>query len=486
MNSNKKSVQKKISLNDYGEFISVYRGSGTLSIIDGAGEKPHQCSFEAGQKVNGDIILLCHDLPAGFSFFFRFGMQAKKFEGKTKEGYLVRSNESKKSLLQIGYLRKPESWIYDQNLALEITELSVRYSKEKCYEIHFGICNFKLDENDTLDTGKESDNVIIPFTEEEKIELSFKKMEDYDNKINRISILRDIDVTCEFILKIPNRHELNKIIALIDDICYLLSVKNGTKISWIYYDICDKNGKTIFRNHTSKVTKVFQPLDIFYFKDRHTVQTKEFLEDSYPHYMKYRDLLKLNRGVIDAYLDAKAESDYIETRGGKIALAIEFFKNEYLTSKGHDSEYIIPPENFEKYCQSIEQVMVCTLKLQGLTENEKIKAISDKNKINQLNRRSFRSIFKEIVKIFDINITSDEITLFIKCRDSLVHRHNFYCKTCQPDERKMCEPLLSYMFEYFFMVNILDRIFLRILGQDDKMIKVDWRNPSEKMKEWLK
>lgn len=249
-------------------------------------------------------------------------------------------------------------------------------------------------------------------------------MKDYSNKINRISTLRAIDVTCEFVLKISDKDDLNKLIELIDDICFILSVKNGTKISWIYYDICDKNGKQIVRNHASKVTKVYQPLGIFNCCKDNSIKTKKFLENSYPHFMKYRDLLRLKRGVIDAYLDAKAESDYIETRGGKIALAIEFLKNEYLMSKGQDSEYIIPPEIFEKYLSVLEQVI---LKLQDL-KDEKIRAISDKNKINQLNRRSFRSILTEIIKNFGIHITSEEISLFINCRDSLVHRGNFYCK----------------------------------------------------------
>lgn len=120
-----------------------------------------------------------------------------------------------------------------------------------------------------------------------------------------------------------------------------------------------------------------------------------------------------------------------------------------------------------------------------MTDQNKIQSISSEKKIEGLNRRSFGSILREIIKEFHVNITSDEIFLFIKCRDSLVHRGNFYCKTCQFDEIRECEPLPSYMFEYFFVVNILDRIFLRILGQDDKLIKIDWRNPSEKMKEAL-
>ncbi|MHA1522665.1 MAG: hypothetical protein ACTSRK_21065, partial [Promethearchaeota archaeon] len=325
MNSNKKIYPKKLTLTDYGEFISVYSGCGTLSITDGAGEKSYECSFEAGQRIDGDIILLCHDLYPAFSFLFRFGMQAKKFEGKTKDGHLIRSNESKTSLLQINY-PKSKNALYDQNLVLRLTELSINYSEEKCFEVRFGICNFKFDENDTIDKGKKSDKVILPIGEE-NIEISFKKVSDYDDKINRISTFKTIDVTCELVLKISNRSDLSKLITLIGDICFLLSVKNGTIISWIYYDIRQKNGKSIFRKHASKVTKAYQPLNIYYLNKTDAVQTKEFLESTYPHYLKYRDLFKLNCGVIDAFLAAKAETDFLETRAGKMALAIEFLKN---------------------------------------------------------------------------------------------------------------------------------------------------------------
>jgi hypothetical protein len=56
MNPEEQSVQKKISLDDYGEFVSVYRGNGTISIIDVTGEKPHPCSFEAGQKTRKKLF----------------------------------------------------------------------------------------------------------------------------------------------------------------------------------------------------------------------------------------------------------------------------------------------------------------------------------------------------------------------------------------------------------------------------------------------
>lgn len=485
MELNQNTSVKKISLDDYGNFLSVYRGKGSISIIDGAGEKIHQCSFEVGQRNDGDIILICRNIPAGFSIFFHFGMQAKKFHGETDEGYSIKSNESEK-FLQLRYLKPPENWLYDDNLVFRITELSLKYSEEPLQEIHFGLCNFQFDEEDVIENETESDNIILPLTEQEKIEIQFKKIRDYNETINRISILGTIDVTCELILKITDCKNLEKIVEIVDDICFLLSIKKGTKVSWIYYDICDNTGKTIFKKHGSKVTKIFQPLDIFYFKDPHGFQTKKFLELTYPHYIKNRDRLKLNRGVIDTYLDAKTENDFIETRAGKLALTIEFLKNEFLVSKGKESEYVLPSNDFKNMTPAISAAMIKAINLQCVIDPKIIRLIVSEKKVEGLNRRSFGNILKEIIKEFDAHVSSKEITLFIRCRNSLVHRGNFYCKTCQPEDIRECEPLPSYMFEYFFMINILDRIFLSILGLDDNQIRIDWRNPSEKMIEWLR
>lgn len=477
--------QGYISLDEYGEYVSVYQGTGTVSILDGTSEKPYQCSFETGQTIDGTIILLCHNFPPGLSFFFRFGMQAKKFEGITTDGHLIRSNDPKKRLLPLGYISNPENWLYDQNFALQLTELSVICSEEQFQEIHFGVCNFQFDEHDIDKQGNHVENIAIPINETDSIELCIKKLDNYDKKINRITILQTIDVTCEFILKISNQRDLDKIISLVDDICLLLSVKNGTKITWIYYEIIDDQKRLVFRKHAARVTKIYQPLDIFYFKKSHSFPTKKFLEDTYLYYLKYRDVLKLERGVIDSYLDAKADSDYLEIRGGKIAFVIEFLKNEYLKMKGENSEYICIPQDFNKFVPLISTAIVDTLKSGRMTDQNKIKTISGKNRIEGLNRRSFRNILNMLIKELGVDISQDEVTLFITSRDSLIHRGNFYCNTCKPDERLTCKPLPSIRFEYFFMVNILDRIFLRIIGLDDKMIKVDWRNPSDTIKKAL-
>jgi hypothetical protein len=248
----------------------------------------------------------------------------------------------------------------------------------------------------------------------------------------------------------------------------------------------NKNGMCIFRKHSSNVTKPCQSLDIFYLNRQYEVRTKEFLEQTYPHYIKYRDLLKLNRGVIDAYLDAKAERDYLETRGGKIAVAIEKLKYEYLKSKGRDAEFVIPKKDFNQYVNFLSGKVAEILEKQSIDDKNKIQSISSEGKIEGLNRRSFSSILKQFSKDFHLKFTKDEVSLFVQCRNSLVHRGDFYCNTADDDESKKCPPLPSNLYEFFFLVNMLDRIFLKILGFDDNPIKIDWRNPPEHIVNWLK
>src|SRR5690606_1603810 len=52
-------------------------------------------------------------------------------------------------------------------------------------------------------------------------------------------------------------------------------------------------------------------------------ETKAFVECTMPIFRKRKEELRLDRGTIDSYLDAKAEGDYLETRGAKLALALE-------------------------------------------------------------------------------------------------------------------------------------------------------------------
>lgn len=91
----------------------------------------------------------------------------------------------------------------------------------------------------------------------------------------------------------------------------------------------DEAGSCVARTHASTVTKPYCPLAVI--DPTVDSDTKRFLEQTYPVYISKRNDYRLNRGTIDAYLDAKAENDYLETRAVKLAVAMEMLKNVFVS-----------------------------------------------------------------------------------------------------------------------------------------------------------
>jgi len=250
-----------------------------------------------------------------------------------------------------------------------------------------------------------------------------------------------------------------------DNLCYLLSVARGTKIQWVYCDQYDESGELVMRTHSSSVTKPYCPLAVIDPRDDGGHETKTFLEQAYTAYDSKRDTYRLNLGTIDAYLDAKAENDYLETRGAKLAVALEMLKAVFLELPDSPvKEYVLTEKHFKKLVSAISKAIDEALKQEGVKEGNSRKAICDQKKIQGLNRRSFRSLINKLCKQIGLKVKRDEIALFVECRDKLVHMGRFYCTTATDEERQMCRPLPSEKDEYYFMVNLLDRIFLKLLG----------------------
>jgi len=204
-------------------------------------------------------------------------------------------------------------------------------------------------------------------------------------------------------------------------------------------------------------------------------ETKIFLERAYSAYVSRRDSLRLNRGTIDAYLDAKAENDYLETRGVKLAVALEMLKAVFLELPDSSAkEFVLDQEDFKKHVQPISEAIEKILEQEGVEKNDR-KAICSQKRIEGLNRRAFRYFIGKLCKQIGLKVEEKEIRLFVECRDKLVHKGRFYCEDATNEEREKCPPLPSETDEYFFLVNFLDRIFLKLLGYSGTYI--DWRAP---------
>jgi|Deesub1362A_J573_1020465.scaffolds.fasta_scaffold11560_2 hypothetical protein len=459
-------------LSHYGVSIAEYHGKGVLTLKDG---KRVQCRFEAGQLKTGDVLLLlCNFLPLPPSCL---SILANRFEGITSEGFRI----SAEGITATNYLPDLPIDCSGVWVALHLREMSVQMIEQdvKATKAHFGVTNFEF-------TGTEArrfDNfsyLILPLSLKcagRATKLSVIPLKQYNGIMKRVKTLKSIDVTCEVVGDIPKDRGIAQLSEIVGDLCYLLSVARGTKIQWIYHDLYNGAGERIRRTHCSRVTKPFCPLPIIdpppKAGGRH--ETKVFLEHAYPSYVEKRKIWRLNRGTIDAYLDAKAEHDYLEMRGVKLAVAMEMLKSVLLELPGSPvKEHIIAEQKFKNLRPAIRRAISNVLKDAGVDKKSR-SAIYEK--VLELNRRSFRDLLEYPCKLVCLEVKERDIKLFVACRNKLVHIGRFYCTVAKPGERKKCKPLPSCAHEYLFLVNFLDKVFLKLLGYSGPYI--DWCEPNK-------
>jgi hypothetical protein len=97
-------------------------------------------------------------------------------------------------------------------------------------------------------------------------------------------------------------------------------------------------------------------------------------------------------------------------------------------------------------------------------------------KVTKIKGGGFGSIIENLCKFINLQIDPQEINLFVECRNSLIHEGKFYCETATPKKRDRCKPLNTKDEEYLFLVNFLDKLFLKLLGYSGPYI--DWRIPN--------
>ncbi|MGH7794487.1 MAG: hypothetical protein ACREQ2_06280, partial [Candidatus Binatia bacterium] len=85
------------------------------------------------------------------------------------------------------------------------------------------------------------------------------------------------------------------------------------------------------------------------------------------------------------------------------------------------------------------------------------RALNSEAKIRALNRRSFRYFLRTLCETLDLNVSAEDLDLFVNCRNELVHKGRFYCSTVTTETE-------SKVKEYGFLVNFLDRVFLKLVG----------------------
>ncbi len=448
----------------YGDVLKSYSGIGTITNSDG---KEFNCDFSAHQLVTGQVVLLFDILDTSS---IQFDVVA--FSGITSGGSSV---TAKGNIRQIHYLPKTPNSTDRIWAAYCVDQLRVDYepSSSELRVFKFGLTNLEFIGIKTRTrTGYHYNEILLDLNGSSLPPICLQRVRGYNDTILRLKTLRGVHVTAELESPPLSSAMYPLLEQAVSDLCYIFSIASGTKVQWVYCIERTQSRRKIATSHFSRITKPFTilaPIDL----DQPGI-IKRFIEQVYPVYTQRRSTFGLEKGAVDAYLDAKVETDYLEMRGVKIAVAIEALRQIFLDISGNQKfELVLPEATFTPLIENIQQE-VCRVLADHAIRRSEVKAIASEGKIGGLNRRSFRYVLSKLCKSLELNLGADT-DLFIACRNSLVHRGRFYSKSANPTDRARLEPPPDAAHEYFFLVNVMDRLYLRLIGYSGPYI--NWRQP---------
>jgi hypothetical protein len=296
--------------------------------------------------------------------------------------------------------------------------------------------------------------------------ITIEPMADYEVAKERLRLLRSPQVTCTLTIPLQGEDDLEQAERCANDVCLLLSLAQGSKVSWLCRDVLVEDQEALqSRLLGSRVTGQWSSFRLVH-RD-----LPEFLRKTYPQYLRRRESFKLNKGGIDAYVDARHGDQYLETQGAKLALALELPNTTVCAAAGIESS-VLPESQFKEVKKRIKAAMEQALPGDGLKLSRQVLS----NKVGDLNRRPFRRRLEEVLPLAGSDLSCKEVRLFVKSRNSLVHLADYRCKTAAASDRKRW-PFSERIDEYRFMMHFMDRLLLKVVGYSGPYLDAteDWR-----------
>lgn len=244
-------------------------------------------------------------------------------------------------------------------------------------------------------------------------------------------------------------------------ICDLLSVARGTKVAWIQEEVVNTSGVRTHLNHSHRITKPFSPLAPI--EPSRVGGIPEFLEMTYHVYVERRERYHLDRGTIDSVLDAKVQIDFLETRGAKLAVALEELKQNVLLHSTPEEGYHLESKQFAGMVEEIATAVRDVLIRHKVAEKTAT-IMANPDGLQSLNRRSFSHLLRDTAKRIGLKLSSKDRNRFVSCRNSLVHLGAFHCVSRVSADRRAEVTTEAKVEEYYFLLSVVDAFLLRLVG----------------------
>lgn len=366
-------------------------------------------------------------------------------------------------------------------IVLRATTITVEADGPPAATIRYALTNFFFHGTRHLD-GNCVLPLVLPSVDRKVAEVTIVPVANYSDIEDAIGwVGGGIAVTCHASIGLRAAADVPTSRRLIDDLCFMLSLARGTKIQWIEEALVAGDGSEVRTAHEDHVTKPFTPLSVIDPRRAHAGDTRDFIEGTFPRYLETRDSYLLDRGIIDLYLDARAEGDFLEVRGVKVVVAIEAVKDVFLRHPSCPmTEFILPESNYGEMREDIKKAVGGVLKGREVCKDQR--GLIYKN-LSALNRTPFKDVVRGLLSAIDLPIEESDLDRLVASRNQLIHTGRFPAALAleEPAEGRAA----SSVTEYFELLAFLDRCLLRLLGYDGPWIDMS-RAPESRRRQTVR
>jgi hypothetical protein len=428
-NSKKTRLREGFPHSDFDSSVATYLGSGGLS-VHGTGTV--QCRFRADQDADGSIQIVFSGISA-LDFVNHLLSVVKSeitadFRGTTDDGIPITAKCTGGRTLSLD--AAGNATIYFAPRALTAYPEITLNTECRLLITNFAFSPFtQLGEPPHHPPPHVFSLDIAP----ETVEIEIKPLDDYVQRIVHIQQTRTVLPTASLTIRTKAAMPVTWYHELASQLCNLISVAAGTVVQWIAADGFDAELKKHYRFHFARVTKPFCSLPTIPIKElNYQVGTKvltEFLQKGLNRLRETDERQIAN--LIAAFLDARLEGEFLETRAIKTAVTLE----------------------------NLVRVASAALKAKGFT-TEVIKTATET--LNQLSRPPLRLLIEYMVDTLPVALDRATIRRAVAIRNRLIHTGRFLSDT-RPDQARELKIADAFQ-EFYILVSFVDRLMLGILG----------------------
>jgi hypothetical protein len=437
------------------DLVATYTGLGVLSTDCGA----HiACQFQADQEFSGGVqVILHHILPTDFAFHVIPLMETGAgvaFRGRTNSGATL--------VMASDHAGRPLALDADGYGSIYFLphKVTVYDKRSRTILYRFLLTNFAFSPFTHLGEPPHQPppHVLSLNIDAQTVKIEIRPLPDYVDRIVRLWQTRAIIPTCELEITPPEGSPSAWPFHLVAKVCKLLSVAAGTVIEWIVADGLDQETQRTHSIHAARRTKPFCSLPIIpinelgYEANSRILQT--FLQEGLEQISGHDG--HLINGLIAAFLDARLEGDYLESRGIKTVVVLEMLKNLFTDEYCQTEWNSLLPRSLRR---NISNIIQCALKERKI-ESGPSQAVQEA--LGQLSRPTFKRIMLYMIGKLALVEKDSLVKGVMQARNSLVHTGQFL--SMRDPEKAKEQGFTDAVHEFFLLLSFADRVLLRVLG----------------------